>query len=358
MGSCISNKTTDAPGLKSSTKIGPISFNTKVESSVCDGSVIPSKKNIRILSIDGGGIRGVIPCILLREIEKITQKHPTEIFDFITGTSIGGIISLALTTPDTSKKPLYSSQDILKILTEHGEDIFKDSLIQELDSLGGLVNERYDSKGIDDVLEKYFADSKISQTLVPIMVTSFDLTRYKPFTFRSWDTKHDFLRKFAARATSAAPTYFELACGKSINGVDFACVDGGVIINNPSVMALVEAKKIYPTAEKITFVSLGTGKMMVEIDIESAKNWGIVKWVRPLINMMVHGASKSAHQQMKILLPSDNYYRLQPKLAQSMCSLDDVSKENVDNLVKLAENYVQEKRSLFEDVCKKLLDNK
>lgn len=339
---------------KKNQKKSPPKIVKKLTDYATDEMVIPGKKDIRILSIDGGGIRGILPSIIIREIQKKTGKHPCELFDLVAGTSIGGIVSLALTCKSKEGTPRYSADEVVEILKNNGDKIFNSSIKQTLSSLGGLADEKYSAKGLEEVLKNHLDDSKLSDALVPVMVTSFELSRYTPFIFKSWDKKNDFLARYAGRATSAAPTYFELAKIQNLEGTSFSCIDGGVIMNDPSLQAYVEAKRLYPDAEKFTIISIGTGKYTPDINDVSAQDWGVIEWIRPLINLMMDGNSKATHKQMKKVFP-ESYFRLETRLTADIVPMDNVSKENIENLVKNAEEYITSKAAKIDEICKILM---
>ncbi len=181
--------------------------------------IMINKKNKpkRILSIDGGGIRGIIPALVLAEIEKQMKKPICELFELIAGTSTGGILALGLTVPDTKGRPLYKARDLARLYEVKGNYIFSRTIWHRIHSGWGLREEKYPSKPIEDVLENYFSDNRLNQSLTDVIVTAYAIERRCPFFFRSIrakDTRHygesyNFLIREAARATSAAPTYFE-----------------------------------------------------------------------------------------------------------------------------------------------------
>jgi uncharacterized protein len=112
----------------------------------------------KILSIDGGGIRGLIPALVLAEIESRTGKAVAECFDLIAGTSTGGILAMGLARDDGNGKPRFSAGDLADIYQTRGKEIFSRSLWKGAASLGGLADETYSHKGLEKVLEAYFGD--------------------------------------------------------------------------------------------------------------------------------------------------------------------------------------------------------
>ena len=168
---------------------------------------------LRILSIDGGGIRGIIPATVLAEVERRTGKPVAEAFDLIAGTSTGGILALALTRPGDAGGPAYRAEDLVGLYEREGPGIFSRSLCKRIRSVDGLLDERYPSHGLEDALDTYLGDARLSDALTDVIVPAYDIERRGTFFFKSRkariDEADDFAMRDAAHATSAAPTYFE-----------------------------------------------------------------------------------------------------------------------------------------------------
>src|ERR1700685_3528229 len=113
-------------------------------------------KNVKILSIDGGGIRGIIPAIILSHIEKLLQKPIAKLFDLIAGTSTGGILALGLTKPDAKGEPQYSAADLASLYVSEGARIFSRSFWYRLLALNNFSDKKHPATGIEAVLEEYF----------------------------------------------------------------------------------------------------------------------------------------------------------------------------------------------------------
>src|SRR5215216_2652991 len=141
--------------------------------------------SFRILCIDGGGIRGIIPAVILAEIERRTGSHISELFDLIAGTSTGGILALALVKPDQERRPQYTAEDVIRLYETQGRRIFSRSLLHRITSLDGLANKKYQSGPVEKVFEDYFGDVLLSQSLTNVMLTSYDIQLRKAFFFRS-----------------------------------------------------------------------------------------------------------------------------------------------------------------------------
>ena len=309
----------------------------------------------KILSIDGGGIRGLIPALVLAEIEKKTGKPISKCFDLIAGTSTGGILALGLSKPDENGLPEFSAKDLSHIYKNRGKEIFNRSFWQGVSSVGGLAEERYSHEGIEKVLQEYFSDEPISSALTDVLIPTYDIYNRTPLFIKSWRDEHrTALMKHVARATSAAPTYFEPAL-IPIGGSRRALVDGGVFINSPSVSAYAEAKVLYPEEDHILVVSLGTGELNRPIEYNDAKGWGKVSWVSPLINCIFDGVADAADYQLNQFL-GDNYIRFQINLDTGSDDMDDASNGNIKNLETEAKKLLRIYKDTINNLCELIAD--
>ena len=151
----------------------------------------------------------------------------------------------------------------------------------------------------------------------------------------------------AARATSAAPTYFEPTMLEWAEESG-TLIDGGIFMNSPSVSAYAEARKLFPD-EPIALLSLGTGELTRPIPYEEARSWGSALWVMSLLDCMFDGSTKAANHQMSIFL-GDNYLRLQVTLDEANDDMDDASPSNIANLKRIAERLIEEKRAVLDRI--------
>jgi len=117
----------------------------------------------------------------------------------------------------------------------------------------------------------------------------------------------DFQLKDIARATSAAPTYFPPALINNRDGQSFGMIDGGVFANNPAMCALVSAYKLFPQAKQFLLVSLGTGSLERPIPYAQAKDWGLVHWARPILNVLFDGNADTTSYEVSQILGASHY---------------------------------------------------
>jgi len=316
-------------------------------------------KLIKVLSIDGGGIRGLIPAMILNQIEEDTGKPIAELFDLIAGTSTGGILALGLTKPNAElDKPEYTAKDLVKFYEQEGEKIFPQSFLRRI---GNFRDEKYSAAGLESVLDKYFGNTRLSEVLpnVDVLIPSYEIEQRCPFFFKSskakekqGHNKHNFKMKDVARATSAAPTYFEPIKLQVPNGLNnVALIDGGVFANNPAMCAYVEARSTYPETD-VLVVSVGTGELSKRLSYEKVKDWGLLEWAQPILNVTFDGISDTVDYHLQQLLSHNQgrrrYYRFQTSMGFSSDrgnAMDDPSKENLDYLKDLADNVISEKKT-------------
>ena len=335
-------------------------------------------KKIRILTIDGGGIRGIIPATVAvyieNRIQRITKNPDARIadyFDFIAGTSTGGILTSTYLCPGTEgeKKYRYTAEDALRFYLEKGNYIFSADLWDKFISLGGIVKARYPHLALEKLLNVTFRQTKISELVKPCLITSYDLEKKCPVYFQSHvaqkNEAYDFLVKDACRATSSAPTFFEPARIHSATGIPYTLIDGSVFANNPTLCALTEASVLFADkgipllADQFEVVSLGTGRNQKIYTYEQVKDWGGLGWLNPLLDVMINGASDVVERvvsvQFQALQATDQFHRIQPDLGGVNQEMDDASEANIDGLMKAAATCIEKNKDELELIVNRLI---
>jgi patatin-like phospholipase/acyl hydrolase len=348
---------------------------------------------VRILSIDGGGIRGIIPGTIVQYMETriraITGNNKANIgeyFDLIAGTSTGGILTSIYLVPDVAGtgKARYSASDALQLYMQHGNKIFNKKFWQQFKNFK-LWNENFPSDNLEKLLEEYLGDTLLSQLLKPCLITAYNFYERRAAFFNSADTKRiegqvrDFKLRHVARATSAAPTYFEPAMIYSLSEAPQFLIDGGVFVNNPALCAYSEARSLdfgkqqilpgtfqkpkpnKPSAKDMLLISIGTGSSKRKYEFEHLRDAGLIKWLPVLIDIMMSGNSETVHYHLSkmwdTLEPSDqkDYHRLEPDLKTASPEMDNVSKKNLKLLKEAGESYVYEHTVQLNQIVDKLL---
>ena len=323
-------------------------------------------KPVKILSIDGGGIRGIIPALLLSEIERQTQRPIAELFDLIAGTSTGGILALGLVKPGADGKPNYRAEQLVALYEKEGGRIFPQTVWQRIRSAGGLAVEKYPADGLEAVLQEYLGEARLQEALAEVLITSYEIERHTPWYFKRRlardprQPEQDFLLREVARATSAAPTYFEPARLETNGRAGYyALIDGGVFVNNPAMCAYVEARSTHPKADDFLLVSLGTGELTQPLLYEEVKNWGKGRWVKPILSIVFGAVSNTVDHQLRQLLPPKNgarrYYRFQARLTEASEDMDDASPTNLRLIRLLGESIIAEHRETLRELCAQLI---
>jgi patatin-like phospholipase/acyl hydrolase len=300
---------------------------------------------------------------VLAAIEERTKTPAAKLFDLVAGTSTGGILALGLVKPSAGDPtmPEYRAEELRALYVKEGKRIFERSLWHRAIALDSLLDEKYEAKGIESVLKQYFGEARLKDAVTETLVTSYELETREPWFFARHKAQHDpafdFEMRFVARATSAAPTYFEPARLTSIpHG---GLVDGGVYANNPAMCAYVELLDLHPKAEDVLVVSLGTGQHTRPIHVEDASRWGLALWAKPVLNVVFDGVSDTVDHQLAILCKDTpngepRYYRLQTELDIGSDDMDNATATNIAALERKAQQLLEEQADKLDRLCAEL----
>ena len=355
-----------------------------------------AKKLFKILALDGGGIRGILPATILKAIEEKTGKPTAELFDLVAGTSTGGIIAAGLLVPHEQNpaQPKYSAETLLNLYVKEGARIFKKRKGVRVAG-SNITDPTYEHQGLEGVLSEYFSDNTLKEVLKPLVVTSYDLEKRMPFYFRSrlaqnQTLEEDFLLRHVTRATSAAPTYFEPALIHNGKGERLVLVDGGVCANNPSIVAYGEAEELdrinrtqSTTAQRLRdsrehgvkkvitepdiakssdyfMLSIGTGNGLRPYAYEKTKEWGALKWTIPAIDILMQGSAEVNHNHMQYIMPESplgrHYIRFNTLVDKIYSDMANAKPEIIHGLQAIADRFVMDNEDRIEYVCRKLVE--
>jgi predicted acylesterase/phospholipase RssA len=293
---------------------------------------------MRILAIDGGGIRGLIPALVLAEIEHRTGRRIAELVDLIAGTSTGGILACALSRPD----PLPAAE-IAGLYDQEGPKIFDRSLLKTITSADGYLDELYSDAGLVAALQRYLDDTRLADATVPVLLTAYDLEARNAVLLRSAEGG-ELSMVDAAHATSAAPTYFE-----PVRVGARTLVDGGVCAVNPAMTAYAEV-----AGETLdVLASLGTGEHTRALPYDKVKGWGKLAWAQPIIDVVFDGSADTVDAQLARLAGA-RYVRLQTRLDEASDNLDDASAGNLAALRREAERLIAARDADIDALCSTL----
>ncbi|EOY14531.1 Phospholipase A 2A, IIA,PLA2A [Theobroma cacao] len=339
---------------------------------------------ITVLSIDGGGIRGIIPGTILAFLESQLQKLDDEearladYFDVISGTSTGGLVTAMLTTPNPNEgnRPLFAAKDINEFYLEHCPKIFpqdRSPFAPAENLVKSLIGPKYDGRYLHNIVREKLGETRLHQTLTNVVIPTFDIKQLQPKIFSSYEVKYNpcknALLSDICIGTSAAPTYlpahhFET---KNSNGEvkEFHLIDGGVAANNPTLVAMNEVTKeitrknsdSFPTKAndfaRFLVLSLGTGSQKCEEKYPApmAAKWGLLEWLTfqhstPLMDVFMQASSDMVDFHIatvfQALQSEEKYLRIQDDtLCGTVSSVDIATKENLENLVKVGEELLK-----------------
>lgn len=292
--------------------------------------------------------------MVLAQLEELTERPLSELFDVVAGTSIGGILALGLVCPGLTGRPKYSAKALEEQFRVDGPGIFHNPASW----LENVMHAKYKSTSLQKLLRHLFGNTRLKDALTNVLIPCYDLEHRSPHFFRSrWARRrerYDFLMRDVAQATSAAPTVFNPVHIKLPGNLEsVSLVDGGVFANNPAMAAYIDTKTVLADRDDdFLIVSLGTGESPRKLVHDDVKRWGYAQWSRPIIELVCDGISASVHSQMRYLLPPEGhqrYYRFQVDLPEeSDDSLDNVSKANMRGLMNAATYLVQNRTSRAE----------
>jgi uncharacterized protein len=334
-------------------------------------------EEFRILSIDGGGIRGIIPAYWACEIEKRAHKPIAHLFNLLSGTSTGGIVAAGLSFPNPDgKTPKFAAYELLDVYRHRGNEIFPPTswLKEKMDIVKSLFGSRYQDTGRKKLFEELVGKdaagniAKISSSLTELVITSANedciITSH---LFNRFDARYDeyFNDTFVdtLMCTSAAPYYFP---SYEIKNKGFF-VDGGVHVNNPADVAYAEARRYGFSSDRISVVSMGTGAYVPGLLDETSwrsklfnnqsnlKARGALYWAAHLKDVALEGQCGNTDISLGSIFKS-KYHRMQVWF-ESAITLDQVDEPNITLLTDIASQYVEEEDSSNENSINKLVES-
>ncbi len=328
-----------------------------------------ANSNFRILSLDGGGIRGLITAIVLERLEEKLKKHDAskgiiDYFDVIAGTSTGSIIACALAKG-------YNAAKIKNLYLSTAYKIFPQSkiVINDLLNRVGLGRPLFDGEGLEMVLKTEFDGLSFGDLAKPVLVVSYDTYNRQAVVFKSTKNEHKNLPIWEiCRSSAAAPVAFP---GYEMRNVDFIqdwrqngyripdsggipLIDGGVVANDPALCAIAERLRWNTQGpsnpkwaalgeekvklEDIVVASFGTGRNVKSIGVKEVKEWGRAEWLNfnkglPLIDVFSDGADDAVCYIIQQIIDRE-FFRFQPQLEQDISSF--IAKE--ENIRAMEEN--------------------
>ncbi|CAL5013014.1 unnamed protein product [Urochloa decumbens] len=337
---------------------------------------------VTVLSIDGGGVRGIIPGTILAFLEEKLQEldgpdaRIADYFDVIAGTSTGGLVTAMLTAPSPNDKdrPIFAAKDINDFYLKHCPRIFPPKCGGPLGLLKSVaLGPKYDGKYLHSIVRDLLGNTRVSQALQNIVIPTFDIKLLQPTIFSRYDAVNDVskdaLLSDVCISTSAAPTYLP---GHQFETKDkdgkpraFNLIDGGVAANNPTLLAMTHVSKqillgnkdFFPIKPadygKFMVLSLGTGSAKIEqkFDAVESSKWGLLGWLynkgtTPLIDSFSQASADLVDIHASVLFQAlhsnDRYLRIQDdELTRDTSSVDVSTSENLNRLVDVGKGLLK-----------------
>lgn len=304
-----------------------------------------TKNSFKILSIDGGGIRGVYPAHILKCISNRLETKVNDLFDMISGTSTGSIIAAAIVCK-------LNPEEIVNMYKEYGPVIFTKKKSLWPSCVKFAFHSLYDNSYLIEILTKLFGDTKLGDISKPLMLPATDIGCGGVHVFKS-QYSEDFTRdknvllRDAVVASCSAPIYFD---PKRVG--EYLLADGGLWANNSSLASVIEAQSRLKIAiEDIRILSLGTGQSKTMYGVKTGRNWGFLRaWKhKEFINFFMSLQAQTTNNYLKLLLKENQILRIDFESDHSL-PLDDCSV--VDDLISRADRDFSHNSAKIRDFLK------
>ena len=276
----------------------------------------PWEGRCQVLSLDGGGLRGIFSAAVLAALEQDLDSPVLDHFDLVTGTSTGGLIALALGAG-------VPARSILEFFVDEGPRVFQ---APRLRAIRHLVRSKYNGRALDSALHRLFGEKLLGESCVRLVIPAFDMTRNDVYLLKT--PHHPRLRRDwrvpmweAARSTAAAPTYLPAHVLTEDRTV---LVDGGVWANNPSLVGAVEATSLLGASlSNVRLLNIGTTNEFRGLPRSLARG-GAFQWLRgsALIDVLMTSQATGAFTAAQHLLGADNVERINPSVPPRLLRLD------------------------------------
>lgn len=288
-----------------------------------------------VVSVDGGGIRGIVATKILCEIEKRIRKPTGEIFDLLVGSSIGAIITAALSLRTSQGKPMYSAEEVLSFFFKYGPSIFRKSVIRSIIAL--ISGSRYSATNLEKALRLFFKDATMGEIAKHFLVPSYDVRAQNTKMIRNWVEGHKGLKLVdVLRAASAAPTIFAPK-RMTIEGARCLMVDSAMIANNPSVCGYAAIDYLYP-GEEVYFLSIGAGSPR---NVVRSITDSLAFWATNAAPIFMDAGMEAVDYQMTRILGNDKYIRVTGPLKSANYDFTDASRKNMHALQMDADRIIE-----------------
>lgn len=318
-------------------------------------------KDVWIVSVDGGGARGVIPAYLLKKISARYNLDIRKDFQVLAGTSTGGLIVLGLSVPDKDGKAKYSIDDLFNFYTNETGKIFHPrSWWHVLTTLNGFRKPKYLNDGLEKFTQEIFQNVKFSESLGHVVIPALDLLTDDPHLFTDVESKtnpaYNLPMQKLACGTCSYPTAFNPTSAKAENGKEMLLVDGGLFRANPSDAAVRKAKALYPKA-RVHILSVGTGTCPMMYSRADVVNKGMFTLAK-LFFKVPFMTNHEVHAALEQEYDKKYYVRLQCTLDEYAMEMDRTDPKSIQHLIDEAAGILKDRQDdldvFFQDMKKEI----
>ena len=342
-----------------------------------------NKDTIRILSIDGGGVRGLVSLEVIKYIEAKSGKPIAELFDVVASASVGSMITNMLIIPNQYGQPKYSAVQLAELMSDEKrlKKVFEYSYLRNIVTVDGFFGAKFSGRGKTDVLNEQFRGGFFNELLLPSIVMSYSPIHGQPVVMRNWsklnfdcrDSKIEFatfswdqehhrsctFMRFPVSAivnmATTAPTVFPPI--KYIYGDhnELILMDAAIFDNDPVINAIFITKDANPRVKKIILVSIGTGRRSTAFSYKQIKNSGILFWVRYLPSIQSNLSTYDKDYLYNSLLTGNiDFYRFNSKVAYDDTIMN-ISPETIKKLKASGQSIVKENKQRLDKAIKELI---
>lgn len=328
---------------------------------------------LKVLSIDGGGMKGIISVMVLQRLEhyiKLYSKNENAVlsdyFDLIGGTSTGAIITALLLTTNKETKTCYRTGEILELYLQHGKEIFHRPVGYRLRTMFGLFGPKYTNKDFEKLLDRYLEETVLEDLRKDGIFTAYDTANrqaifYSTLSKKAWE-RQLLPVKEVVLSSSAAPTYFPPVHITSSKNKDNCHIDGGVVVNNPALSTLIEGLKHpkYKGLNEIILVSVGNVSNTDFYSYKRAKRWGVLGWALPIVSIVFDSDTGTVDYETKKLFEAcgchHNYLRLELMTDDKVPPMDAISKEEIEAFILYGNQLIIRNDSAIKRFAKRLVE--
>ncbi|TVQ85430.1 MAG: hypothetical protein EA357_00570 [Micavibrio sp.] len=335
------------------------------------------KRVFTVLVIDGGGVRGIIPARILKEIEKKTGKHTSELFDMIAVSSGGALVGASLTvpSPENPKKPRFTAAEVLDTFKRDAPNIFPHIKFRNIKHFVPGADGFYDVENFEKILRDLYGETKMKDSLTDLIITATDMKAYRPAWIKNIKKIPDregwgnMKMHEAVRASCTAPSLFQTRYTYTTPNPDtpdvrerYVFLDGNIFGSSAPRYAYSRAKQVAPPDAEIVVVHLGTGYKKLSASPEEFNKCSPMTLLKETVGLMIYMNEAAVLDDLreeigeKLISLNGLINDYAPDIEPSI-RLDDASEKNLDELCRYAERMLEEKSGEVERLCD-ILKNK